>query len=66
MKPRTGTPATIHSVMAGVLRGGPFGGQYRKARDRQHPLKNLLQNSRHRKAPITLATSPFDHRDDRS
>lgn len=65
MKPSAGVPITSHSLMTGVIRGTAFGGQYRKAREKQHPLKNLLQNSRHRKAPITLATTPFDHRGER-
>lgn len=65
MKPRTGSHVTAHKVMNGVVYGRPYGGPYRIARDTAHPLKLVLQNSRQRKAPITLATSPLDHRDDR-
>lgn len=59
---RTGTPITSQRLMAGVITHHKPGGAYLKARYSEHPLKRYLRSSRNRKAPITLATTPFDHR----
>jgi len=59
---RTGTPITSHRLMAGVVHHHRHGGDYLKARSAEHPLKRYLRSSRNRKAPITLPSTPFDHR----
>jgi hypothetical protein len=65
MTPRTGTPITSHGFLDGVIRPRkPFGcfvGAHSKPK-----IKLRLQNSRNRKAPITLPNIPFDHRGDKS
>jgi hypothetical protein len=62
---RTGTPITSHRLMAGVLSHHKPGGPYLNARSAEHPLKRYLRSSRNRKAPITLPSAPFDHKDDK-
>jgi len=64
-RPRTGTPITSQRLMAGVVHHHKPGGAYLKARSSEHPLKRYLRSSRNRKAPITLPSTPFDHRDDK-
>lgn len=59
---RTGTPTTPHHLLEGIKGGAEYGGPYREANEKQGPLKKRLQGSRNRKAPVTLATTPFDHR----
>lgn len=59
---RTGTPATPHKMLDGVIRKRRHYGQIKRRHERQTTIELRLQNSRNRKAPITLATTPFDHR----
>lgn len=59
----TGTPATPHKMLEGVIRPRKTFGNFVRAHNKPS-LKLRLQNSRNRKAPITLATTPFDHRSD--
>jgi len=60
--PRTGTPITSQRLMAGIVTHHKPGGAYLKARSNEHPLKKYLQNSRLRKAPITLPSTPWSER----
>lgn len=62
---RTGIPLTSHKMLDGVIRPLRHYGQFKYRHERQTTIKLRLQNSRNRKAPITLATAPFDHKDDR-
>jgi hypothetical protein len=56
------THTTSQSLLIGVLSHKPLNDEFSQVR--RHPLKLILQNSRNRKAPITLPSAPFDHRDD--
>lgn len=58
---RTGTPVTSHHLLEGVLKPRKEFGCFVRAHEKPS-IKLKLQNSRNRKAPITLATTPFDHR----
>ena len=58
---RTGTQITSHNLLEGVLKPRKEFGCFVRAH-KKPTLKLKLQNSRNRKAPITLATAPFDHR----
>ena len=59
---RTGTPITSQRLMAGVITLHRPGGAYLKARASEHPLKKYLRSSHNRKAPITLASTPWSAR----
>lgn len=58
---RTGTPTTSHHLLEGVLKPRKEFGGFLRAHEKP-AIKLKLQNSRNRKAPITLATTPFDHK----
>ncbi len=55
----TGTPITSHKLLDGVIRKHRHYGQIKRRNDRQTTIELRLQNSRNRKAPITLPTMPF-------
>ena len=58
------THTTTHHLLFGVLSHKPLNDEFSQVT--RHPLKLILQNSRNRKAPITLPSAPFDHRDERA
>lgn len=60
----TGTPITSHGLLDGVIRPRRHYGAFKRRHDRQTTIKLRLQNSRKRKAPITVPSTPFDHRGD--
>lgn len=62
MNPRIGTPITSHGLLDGVIRQRRHYGQVKLRHERQTTIELRLQNSRNRKAPITLPQTPFDHR----